>query len=245
MVVHGAAGATSAGFGAVWSLSIEEQFYLVWPIIVACMRPAMLKLFCVSIVLASFPMRAMLAWHGVQDLALYHATFTRIDGLAVGAVLAIAARHGGLAAARPHMAGATMVAALACGALVMAPLGHPNANALVFAGVASALALGWGTILLLTVTSRGGWHRLMERPFFRWFGKYSYAIYLFQAPVDHVPTSATYLHALGWVAYAVVGIATTSLLAMCSWYAWEQPFLSLKRYFPRVQGSTPVPMPVP
>lgn len=246
MVVEGSAGATAAGFGAIWSLSIEEQFYLVWPLAVASLSSGALRRLCLGVVILSLPLRAVLAWWGVGEMTLYHATFTRADALAVGALVAIGARHRGVVHVKPLMATLTIAAAIAAAMLVLAAsFNTPSGNALRYAGVASALATGWGSVLIITLTSPGRWARWMEGAFLRFFGKHSYALYLLQAPVDHFLVARVGPDVLGWVAYATVGAALTTLLAVATWYLWEQPFLSLKRFVPRSLEGAPVAMPVP
>lgn len=73
--------------GHTWSLGVEEQFYLVWPWLLALMRPRWL----VAVGLASLALRFVIA----DPYLMYYATFTRLDGLAFGAALALTGRRFG------------------------------------------------------------------------------------------------------------------------------------------------------
>ena len=73
-----------------WSLAIEEQFYLGWPLLVHLCSRRSSKLVCVSIVLLSPVVRFLAFQMGVSPFTVYEVTPLRLDGLAFGALLALA-----------------------------------------------------------------------------------------------------------------------------------------------------------
>ena len=77
-----------------WSLAVEEQFYLVWPLIILLIRkPKILLAFVLLLLIFTGVARYMIWDKQVEDLAyasLY--TFTRIDGLCIGCALALLLR---------------------------------------------------------------------------------------------------------------------------------------------------------
>ncbi len=86
---------TQPAFGLLdhaWSLSIEEQFYVVWPLILILAHRAggvkAVGLVALVAALASAVLRAVLAHHGVPDRRLYFGLDTHADGLLLGCGLA-------------------------------------------------------------------------------------------------------------------------------------------------------------
>ena len=140
-----------------------------------------------------------------------------MDALAVGALVAIASRNQGVTHMKPFMAAMTIAAAIAASLMVLAASRNAQiGNALRFAGVASALATGWGAVLIITLTSLGRWTSWMESASLRFFVKYSYAIYLCQAPVDHLLVARLRPEVIGWVGYAAFAALLTTMLAVAA-----------------------------
>ena len=81
----------SASLEHFWSLSIEEQFYLAWPLLVLTLARRRLMALCAGLMTLAFILRLFLNRMHLPDAA-YMWTFCRTDSLAVGAMLALAAR---------------------------------------------------------------------------------------------------------------------------------------------------------
>src|SRR5271163_421935 len=75
--------------GVTWSLAVEEQFYLVWPLVVRFCTEAQLRKIAIAVVCLSPVLRFYLSLHQVN---IYSNTFCRLDGLMAGALLAILIR---------------------------------------------------------------------------------------------------------------------------------------------------------
>jgi peptidoglycan/LPS O-acetylase OafA/YrhL len=221
-----------------WSLAVEEQFYLLMPIVVRCIRGARLAALLGSVALAAPLLRA--AFPGFH--AFVNAPF-RADSLLTGALLAIAIRYSPLLEMAQKYR-RTLVALLA--ALVVGAAVASRRPAEFGAFVHTWLACLYVTLVLLAIV--GGNHfiprTLASRPM-RWLGERSCALYLFHMPIliwcfyrwrhepppigwwekDHVRTLAS-LSDAGLVALA---IALTCLAAEASYWAIERPFLRLGR----------------
>src|SRR5262249_8432583 len=73
----------------LWSLAVEEHFYLVWPFLVLWLSPRRLGLVCAAGAVAVLGVRIGLAANGTSGDYLYRSTLTRIDPLLLGALVAI------------------------------------------------------------------------------------------------------------------------------------------------------------
>lgn len=196
-----------------WSLAVEEQFYLVWPLIVwACSRRALIVVAASLIVAAPLARWWMLAQgYGV---AAEWSTPACIDMLAMGALVRL------LPSPRAVLAGLAV-----CGAalLVWLPAG-------IASGVLSRTAFcgifAWA--VLAAVDARRG--LLVSTPL-RWVGLRSYAIYVYHFPVQFfvwlVWTSRGPV-LVDQVAFLLLTTAATFVLAEASWRYLEAPCLALR-----------------
>jgi peptidoglycan/LPS O-acetylase OafA/YrhL len=233
--------------GHFWSLAVEEQFYLVWPFVIfACAsRRSALRVAAVCIGLA-FVIRLVLATHGASEKWLHGLPFTRMDTLAIGAALAVLAREpGGLAAHVPAARKIVVWAALIFAGLFGVYMTSHEARTLFFSVGYSASALTCGALLVLV--SAGPLRNAFSHPTLRFFGKYSYGIYIIHPPLvaalDGFATTATLVPTVwgsslpGQLVFFVGGVTASTVAAVVVWHLWERPWLSLKRYFPRVDPA--------
>ncbi|HSB95662.1 MAG TPA: acyltransferase [Spongiibacteraceae bacterium] len=245
------------GLSHFWSLAVEEQFYLMWPLAVIALSPRALSRLCLILVVSAPIARAVMIHNDLEfaTWAAYEFTFSRWDALAIGALLALVIRHRAWlewsAALLPKM----LYVALAYVAIYVA-LNHN------FAAVAHGLAaLNQSVAALLfaaalfnglfsSLPNGSRWQALLGNRALRTVGKYSYAIYVFHFPIV-VSLNAAWQQRFGEFQHMnpvldnsmrVLLVALFSyLLAVCSWYVLEQPCLRLKRFFinakrPALQG---------
>lgn len=227
----------------LWSLAIEEQFYMVWPLVVYCLsRTATMRL-CGVIIVLTFVLRCVFINAGVSEGKIYSTTFCRLDTLAVGAWIALAARGpAGLAG----ILNTGRIAAL-LGAIGI--LGVFAWQRTLFEGPwlftigLSAVAIFFGGMLVLLLATNGASFpiRILNNRFLRSIGRYSYAMYLFHLPIQlyvshhwftRQPILDGKIPALaGQFVVHLQLFATTYLLAMASWWLFERHVLKLKRFF--------------
>ncbi len=195
-----------------WSLSIEEQFYLFWPLLVFLLGRARMKAVCVILLIASPIFRAWLLIRGTDPFFggptsvfdVYVLTPGRLEGLALGALIALHLR-GRAQAPEDNLAPARRLERLVPIAKIVAPvclgislLGegsryltdhpvHTHTRFTIFAGY-TLVAIGFAAVLVLALAARPGsrWFRFWTWRPMRSFGKYSYAIYLMHMPVRAV-----------------------------------------------------------
>jgi peptidoglycan/LPS O-acetylase OafA/YrhL len=221
--------ATPAGTAPLWSLSVEEQFYLVWPFLVARARtPGGVRNFSIATILVSMGLRAF-GWQlGHGGVATYVLTFTRADSLAWGALLAAVRRmpNGEERIKRLRLPllliGATLLFIVAnidrdwpgWQGLQMQMIGFPG------------LAMGFSGLVAFAITRPMRW--LAWAPLSR-TGFYSYALYLWHSTVLLLFERVTLLHGALFIALgAIVCVMPVTL----SWLLVERPALSLKHRFP-------------
>ena len=230
-----------------WSLSIEEQFYLIWPLIVwACKPRALLRLVALALV-GGLAFRVGLVLHDpANPYAPLLLTPGRLDGLMTGAALAAVARMpGGLARLRAWAPVAFAAGVLAVGLLAMVRRGLEPLDPVVGVAATPVVALVYGALLVLALTAPPS-SRLVRTVRSVWlgkWGKYSYGIYVIHLPLlgalEHETTF--YQRGVAWLGgsqlpgvllLAAVGMSMSYALAWLSYHVYEKPFLELKRYFP-------------
>jgi len=234
---------TSGGY--YWSLAVEEQFYVIWPLAVLLLSARTLGRVCLGLLATSFVLRIVLLSNGVSSSSLYVATVTHWDGLAIGSLMATMAHSGRLARISR---GTLLVTSAIC------VLGLATARAMdgdfffwgrhMAAYGYSLLAVMFGALLAYTLRtgpSRGA-NRLFTHRFMTLSGKYSYALYLFHVPIASALFPLTFKlmsrfeDAVGYnVIFAVffaAAFATSWIGAVLSWHFLEKRILKLKRHFP-------------
>lgn len=98
----------SAHLGQLWSLSVEEQFYLVWPLIIfVCSRKTAIRV-CVALIGIALLLRLALTLF-VPQVDVYFFTLTRMDPLAMGALAALLIRTPGPPAISTRVIGAILL----------------------------------------------------------------------------------------------------------------------------------------
>lgn len=223
--------------GHFWSLAIEEHFYLVWPLIVLLASRRQLMVIAAGLIVASLTARALLGWSGEPSLALYVLTPLRLDALSIGAICSLAIRgQGGLGPLiRP-----AWVTMLSCGAAVVLIVlltrsFSPDSGPMQTFGF-TLLAFAFGGMLIVGLSFRPA-NLVFSHPTLRWFGRYSYGLYVWH-PIVNVILFYTPLKAafgvegtLTSILYLMLSFAISLTVAFASYHLWEKRFLAFKRRF--------------
>jgi peptidoglycan/LPS O-acetylase OafA/YrhL len=239
-------GFESQVFPHFWSLAIEEQFYLLWPLLVHRRSPFQVLRLCLAIAVLSVVVRVALLLHGTDVHAVYSMTFCRMDALAMGAAVAALLKVPGatvyVSAHRKRMAWGTL--ALLVGGFVVTH-GYPRTSYLDQTIGYSWLAFAFALAVLVVVSgdsvgSRSSrWEQVLSLTSLRTLGKYSYSMYVFHKPL-HDWVGVPILTALGLfpepsstvaVVYFLASTAITLLLGAVSYHLIEKHFIGLRRLF--------------
>jgi peptidoglycan/LPS O-acetylase OafA/YrhL len=227
------------GFGHFWSLALEEQFYLIWPLLTRGLPARRMLKACLWIAAGALLLRCALLVCGASSWTLYANTACRMDALALGGagacVLRVAALRQRLVPRLQHF-GAVALLVFLLGIPLYAPerLGGETVGYSLLA-FSSAAFVTWAA---LSDPARTRLARVLTWSPLRSCGKYSYAMYVFH----------NLLHKLlgePWLAgrfgeqpplsvvfgYALVLLLISYLLAFASYHALEKHFLRLKGAF--------------
>jgi peptidoglycan/LPS O-acetylase OafA/YrhL len=229
--------------GHFWSLAVEEQFYLVWPVIVLLLDRRRLQLACVLCIFGAIVVRVGLHFYG-NPTAAFVFTPARVDVLAVGAYIAVAAR-GPSGLQQLSRIAPPVAASLAAVLLFILGLrrGFAAYDPWVFTLGLSVLALFFGAVLVLALTMprHTKLARLLDSSVLSFFGRYSYGLYVIHSPILFMFAGAVPLTILPTVfgsqllrqlAFLLIATAVSVAMALASWHVLEKQFLKLKRHFP-------------
>lgn len=228
-----------------WSLSIEEQFYLLWPgILLICLRRrigprGLLAGLLLLVVLTSIERGVLWQYNVAGDP--YYRTDTHADGILLGCALAVARSWPKTSEALKRVFRSTALAVLACGVLLGLALALTLNSGFLFLGgyafvsVSSAIVIGHAVSAQTSIVAR-----FLALPVLRWIGERSYGVYLFHVPIIlllskgriGVPTP---------VAFAIQ-VAVTFAVTALSYRFLELRFLK-KRRATEPQNSPPAVIP--
>lgn len=226
--------------GHLWSLAVEEQFYFLWPQAAKRMSYGTLFKLALGVALASSFLRLSLAMTHLDAYILYKITPTRMDGLAIGAALAV-----GLLLPDVHAFLARWWSKIALVSIAMLVFSFLilKFSLFVFDPWSQVLAIP-ATIVLVSVTIYASIEGLLPRTVsfllkgsaITYLGRRSYALYLIHEPI-HISVHNSRMH--GYLSHLPAGVvvnvslmiavvAVSLLLAEVSWRLIEDPAQKLR-----------------
>jgi peptidoglycan/LPS O-acetylase OafA/YrhL len=208
----------------LWSLSIEEQFYVVWPVLVALLlaarrgRTGVVGIVAVIVAVISFALLWHLAVPGLDNTRAYEGTDTRVGGILIGALAAVLVHRrvpGRLVAETAAIAGlAGTIAVLAV---------SQDAGLGVYRWGILAVSVSTALLSVGVAHSRGVVTAVLGSTPARWIGERSYGLYLW-----HMPVVALLPHrGLSDLVWSLLVVGLTFGIAELSWNLLEDP---IRRY---------------
>jgi peptidoglycan/LPS O-acetylase OafA/YrhL len=233
-----------------WSLAIEEQFYILWPLALLLVRNNAVRLIA-AIIVTSMLLRFAADNYGVNRNSIYVFTLTRLDGLAFGALLAFWMGNPDYAALIRRWSGPvalTFGSAFLLLGVVQGGYSYYYDDGLVTWGV-SLVTISFAALIGFVITRETGESRVVSllstRPLL-FLGSVSYCVYLIHLPIraavrdlwmtpDRI-VEFGFAGLLGQAIYYLVCLAITLPVAWLSRNLFERPLIAMGQ---RLTSSLP------
>lgn len=215
----------------LWSLAIEEQFYLIWPVLLYSLRSlVIIKYFLLALFLIALSLRVVLWFYYTGYEAFYYNTFARLDSFAAGAFLSILhLQKKRISKAQINVVFFAFLALLFCAIFISKNLDH---NSVPFATVGySITALFFMCICFKLINSDS---IIARSSLLKQIGRISYGVYVYHIPVFLVGNFVLHkmisVDDMGSVAQVIpfICIGVTFLISFLSYKIVELPCLRFR-----------------
>lgn len=249
-----------------WSLALEEQFYTIWPLVVFLIprRQTLIRV-CAFGILAALLFRVTVASFGMSLWVTYYELPMRMDTLLEGGLLALLVRGPEF---QTWLSKRRLMLAFWAGCAALAPvivitksiwLSGPVNPDMLGAGKALAMDLGFSFIAIIFASMVGlslipgtAWNRIGSIRSLRFFGKYSYGLYVWHGlfslvAIEWVDGFRKVIHPryLADLLFCLCMLGLFTAISVLSYTQFEVRFLRLKSRFEATPGTSDLAVAVP
>lgn len=228
----------------LWSLALEEQFYLIYPVLIYLLPRRLLSWFLGIVILSAVFFRSWLLLTHPLTYTLVHTIYInllcRMDTLVIGSLIAVWMRSDKILPRLLWISPIlTIVSGISLGIIVITQGGLDPFNPVIQSIGFSIIAIFFSSLLILSVTKSENsllvrclsWSPLQK------LGTISYGFYVYHFPIlwmlcDRIYEFVGKSFILGHLASFLCCGGLTLVISIVSWYCLEQPILRLKSYFP-------------
>ena len=213
--------------GHFWSLAIEEQFYLLWPLLVLLLKPKQLLVLCAALLITALVIR----WYNPVFPFAQVFTLAHIDGLVIGSALAIAVRIDQKKMFQYSGLVLVLATILSMALLIIVKPWRVYSTSFIRIGF-TIIAFFYGAVLLFALKNEFLKKVLSIKPLV-FFGIYSYGIYVYHGVLINM---ARYYYNEWLSSNRFIGHLAVLLLSLgisyISYNWFEKFFLSKKPVYP-------------
>jgi len=216
----------------LWSLAVEEHFYLMFPLLLLFVKKNWAKAFKIGLAICCIVLGWRLFSHHILYLPheyTYATTESRLDSIMYGCLLSL-----GLHVWPQHMSWKKLVGALPLalgfGCLAFAFIYRTDAFRETFRYSLQGIGLSLIVLNLMFWPKMKVFVRMLENKVMQWIGRVSYGVYLWHVPFTMLAGKYMGLEKGAWDYIGFVVIATFIMTAI-SYYGMEKPIVKLRKKF--------------
>jgi peptidoglycan/LPS O-acetylase OafA/YrhL len=220
--------------GALWSLAVEEQFYLFWPLVIFLVPRRFLPIVFVGFIASALVFRIVWRAMGLGDFGAWVLPPGSFDALAMGAMLALSVKQTRMI----NIVGFVGLCLFVAGKLSNWWTGAQQWTDAEIDATGAAMMFTW-VIGRASLGFEGPIGKVLNNSVLQYLGTISYGIYILHGFVrEYVTEHLSWMWHPRLVAITLVAITMTITLASLSWHLMERPIIQAgRRRLPRIGSA--------